>query len=100
MNKKSLKKLTVIGTRWLIGLIVVFSLIAVNYSLFTGVKPASAQSTGDLEKQLKEKQEEIKKVQAQLEDSQKQEKTLKTQLQVIDSQVKITLLKIDRKSVV
>lgn len=54
-----------------------------------------AQSTDDLEKQLKEKQEEIKKVQSQLEDAQKQEKTLKTQLQVIDSQVKITLLKID-----
>ncbi len=63
--------------------------------LFTSIAPTKAQSTDDLEKQLQEKQEQIKQVQSQLDDAQKQEKTLKTQLQVIDNQVKITLLKID-----
>lgn len=59
------------------------------------LSPVSAQSPDDLEKQLQEKQAEIKKVEDQLAQSQTQEKTLKTQLTVIDNQTKLTLLRID-----
>jgi peptidoglycan hydrolase CwlO-like protein len=91
MNKPFFKKIMVLGI-WLI-----IGFISLSAFIFPYLTPQSvhAQSSSDLEKQLKEKQEEIKKVQSQLEDAQKQEKTLKTQLQVIDNQVKITLLKID-----
>lgn len=98
MITKYFKKLLQTRTRpvlyglFTLTLLTFFFLPTTNYQLLT---TSYAQSPGDLEKQLKEKQDEIKKVQVQLEDAQKQEKTLKTQLQVIDSQVKITLLKID-----
>lgn len=80
-----------------LGIWLIIGFISLSAFIFPYLTPQSvyAQSSSDLEKQLKEKQEEIKKVQSQLEDAQKQEKTLKTQLQVIDNQVKITLLKID-----
>lgn len=74
---------------------VVFTTLTLPFTIYHSPSTIYAQSSDDLEKQLKDKQEEIKKVQSQLDDAQKQEKTLKTQLQVIDNQVKITLLKID-----
>ena len=55
-----------------------------------------AQSDADLDRQLREKQEQIRKVEAQLDQAQKEEKTLKSQLQVIDSQTELTELKIDK----
>src|SRR5687768_4926100 len=54
-----------------------------------------AQSDEDLEKQLSAKQDEIKKVQAQLEEAQNQEKSLKQTLSFIDKQISLTNLKID-----
>lgn len=54
-----------------------------------------AESAGDIDQQLKSKQEEIKQVQEQLDQTQKQEKTLKTQVAVIDNQTKLTTLKIE-----
>ncbi len=76
-------------------IVFLFSALFLQPTYYHLLTPVHAQSSADLEKQLKEKQEEIKKVQSQLEEAQKQEKTLKTQIQVIDNQVKITLLKID-----
>ncbi len=54
-----------------------------------------AESTDDLQKQLTEKQAEIQKLEAHLQDAKNQEKTLKQQLDLIDGQTKITTLKID-----
>lgn len=68
-----------------------FSIILANCS-----SNVFAQSSDDLDKQLQDKQEEIKQAEAQLADAQKQEKTLNSQLQLIDSQTKVTLLKIDQ----
>lgn len=54
-----------------------------------------AQSTEDLENELRNKREEIKKVEDQLNEAKTQEKTLKTQLTFIDNQVKVTELKME-----
>lgn len=54
-----------------------------------------AQSAEELSKQLKDKQEEIVKLEAELDNSRKQEKTLKQQLDIIDGQTKVTGLKIE-----
>lgn len=55
----------------------------------------NAQSDSELDKQLKEKREEIAKLEDQLAQTKKQEKTLKSQLEYIDGQTKLTLLKIE-----
>lgn len=78
---------------WLMVFLASFALLP--FTIHHSPHTIFAQSSDDLEKQLKEKQDEIKKVQSQLEDAQKQEKTLKTQLQVIDNQVIITTLKME-----
>lgn len=54
-----------------------------------------AQSSDELSKQLQEKQAEIQKLEAHLQDSRNQEKSLKTQLDLIDGQTKVTTLKIE-----
>lgn len=54
----------------------------------------TAQSSEDLDKQLREKQEEISKLEDQLSAAKEQEKTLKSQIQVIDTQAKIAELRI------
>lgn len=53
-----------------------------------------AQTIQDLDKSLKEKQEQIRKVEEQLNQTQAQKKTLKSQLDYIDGQTKLTELKI------
>lgn len=55
---------------------------------------AFAQSIDELDKQLQEKRDQIKQIQAQLDQAKTQEKTLNNQLQYIDGQTKLTLLKI------
>lgn len=62
-----------------------------NYKLQT----TFAQTSDELSKQLKEKQDQINELQQQLQQAQGKEKTLKSQLNIIDGQTKITLLKID-----
>lgn len=62
--------------------------------LFIFPQAVFAQSVSDLEKQLQEKREEIKRVESQLKDLQTQEKTLKSQLQFIDSQTQLTQLRV------
>ncbi|MDP3948227.1 MAG: peptidoglycan DD-metalloendopeptidase family protein [bacterium] len=57
--------------------------------------PIYAQSSDELANQLKDKQAEIAKLEAQLADTRKQEKTLKSQLNLIDGQTKVTTLKIE-----
>jgi len=57
--------------------------------------PAFAQSNEELSKQLQEKQAEIAKLEAQLENVRGNERTLKSQLNIIDSQGKVTTLKIE-----
>jgi peptidoglycan hydrolase CwlO-like protein len=64
-------------------------------SLFIFSPTVWGQSADDLEKQLQEKQEEIKKVQSQLDEVQNKEKSLKDTLQFIDKQTALTNLKID-----
>lgn len=53
-----------------------------------------AQSIQDLDKNLKEKQEEIRKVEEQLSQTRAQKTTLKSQLDYINGQTKLTELKI------
>lgn len=55
-----------------------------------------AQSDSDLDNELRQKQEQIKKIEQQLDSAQREEKTLKSQLQIIDSQTQLTELKIDK----
>lgn len=59
------------------------------------LSPVQAQSTDELATKLKEKQEEIAKLEAQLDQTKTQEKTLKSQLNIIDGQAKVTSLKIE-----
>ena len=68
------------------------------YHLPYTINPVFAQSAEELTKQLQEKQEEITKLEAQLDISRKQEKTLKQQLDIIDGQTKVTSLKIEETS--
>lgn len=70
-------------------LILFFLLLATGGLIF-------AQNIVDLDKQLKEKQEEIKKLESQLAEVREQEKTLKSQLAFIDGQNKLTHLKIEQ----
>lgn len=62
--------------------------------LFVFTPLAQAQTIEDLDKNLKDKQEQIKKVEEQLSTTQAQKKTLKSQLDYIDGQTKLTELKI------
>lgn len=64
-------------------------LLSYPYSIY-------AQSSEDLDKQLKQKREEIAKLETQLEEIRGQEKTLKSQLAFIDGQTKLTHLKIEQ----
>lgn len=77
---------------------VFFSLITaltlITY-LITPFTPIHAQSDAELDKQLREKREEISKLEDQLAQAQKQEKTLKSQLDYIDGQTRLTILKIE-----
>ena len=59
------------------------------------ITPVFAQSTDELTVQLEEKQAEIAKLEAHLQDARNQEKTLKSQLALIDGQTQITKLKIE-----
>lgn len=66
--------------------------------LFTvpcNLPPVIAQSPDELTSQIQEKQEEIKKLEANLEDVRNKEKSLKSQLAIIDGQTQITTLKIE-----
>lgn len=54
-----------------------------------------AQSSEDLDKQLREKQEQIKKLEEQLSQAQAQEKTLSSQLKYIDGQTSLTELRME-----
>ncbi|MFH1536068.1 MAG: hypothetical protein ABIC96_03295, partial [Patescibacteria group bacterium] len=62
---------------------------------FVFITPVFAQSTDELTVQLEEKQAEIAKLEAHLQDARNQEKTLKSQLALIDGQTQITKLKIE-----
>jgi len=57
---------------------------------FFKIFPVFAEDQNDLNAQLQTKHEEIKKLEAHLQDARKTEKTLKSQLDLIDSQTKIT----------
>lgn len=59
------------------------------------IQKTYAQSTDELDKQLREKQQQIQEVTSQLDNAQNQEKTLKSQLNVIETQNKLTNLRID-----
>lgn len=72
----------------------IFLLLCV-ISLFALIPAFADTSPDQLTQQLKEKQEEIKKLEAHLADSKDQEKTLKSQLNLIDGQTKVTTLKIE-----
>lgn len=74
--------------------LLVFSFAAFVF-LYPIITPAFAESPDELAQQLKDKQAEIAKLEAQLADAQKQEKTLKSQLNLIDGQTKVTTLKIE-----
>lgn len=65
------------------------------FSLAFLLRPAFAESTDELARQLQDKQAEIQKLEDQLAQSRNQEKTLKSQLNLIDGQAKITSLKIE-----
>lgn len=62
---------------------------------FLRISTTYADDSNDLNVQLQAKQEEIKKLEAHLQDARNTEKTLKSQLNLIDGQTKITILKIE-----
>lgn len=62
---------------------------------FVILNPIYAQSPDELANQLRDKQAEIAKLEAQLAGARNQEKTLKSQLDLIDGQTKVTTLKIE-----
>ncbi len=57
--------------------------------------PIHAQNSDDLSQQIQNKQAEIAKLEAQLNEARNTEKTLKSQLNLIDGQAKVTTLKIE-----
>ena len=57
--------------------------------------PIHAQSAEELAQQLRDKQAEIAKLEAHLQDAKNQERTLKSQLDIIDGQTQVTILKIE-----
>lgn len=75
---------------------IILSFIIVNSAFIISPHYTYAQSDSDLDNELRQKQEQIKKVEAQLDVAQKEERTLKSQLQIIDSQTELTELKIDK----
>ncbi|MEK7092466.1 MAG: hypothetical protein AAB907_02480, partial [Patescibacteria group bacterium] len=70
-------------------------LLVFSFAAFLFFSPVHAESPDELANQLRDKQAEIAKLEAQLVDAQKQEKTLKSQLDLIDGQTKVTTLKIE-----
>ncbi|OGE30552.1 hypothetical protein A3C59_00185 [Candidatus Daviesbacteria bacterium RIFCSPHIGHO2_02_FULL_36_13] len=70
-------------------------LLAVSLSALLFITPVFAEDTSALSNALLEKQAEIEKLEAHLNDARKQEKSLKTQLDLIDGQTKVTTLKIE-----
>lgn len=73
-----------------------FTILVICYLLLTARLPLSlAQSEEDLDKQLRQKQEEIERIEGQLEEAKNQEKTLNSQLKIIDSQLKLKQLQIE-----
>lgn len=76
---------------FLTSLFFLLSPLTINYPPST----TYAQSDEELDRQLREKQEEIRKLEGQLAETQAQEKTLNSQLKYIDGQIKLTELKIE-----
>jgi len=70
-------------------------LLVFSFSAFVFLYPTFAQTTEELSNQLKDKEAEIQKLEAHLQDARNQERTLKTQLDLIDGQTKVTTLKIE-----
>ena len=79
--------------------ILAISLLFISYFLspvsYSTVPSVHAQTIDELADQLKQKREEIKKVESQLAQAQQEEKTLQSQLNYIDAQNKLTQLKIE-----
>lgn len=65
------------------------------FLLVTLVPITFAQSDEELDRELRSKQEEIKKLEGQLAQAQVQEKTLNSQLKIIDGQIKLTELRLE-----
>lgn len=72
-------------------LVLIFSLFTFHFVLFA---PTFAQ-TDELTQKIQDKQTEIAKLEAQLDEAHNREKTLKSQLDLIDGQTKVTELKIE-----
>lgn len=70
-------------------------IVILTLFLLLAPTPTYAQSAEELDKQLREKQEEIKKLEGQLAQAQKEEKSLKASLDFIDGQTNLTELKIE-----
>ena len=78
----------------------VFLLLTLSFLFFpltTNRQPPTvfAEDSSDLSIQLQEKQAEIQKLEAHLQDAKNTERTLKSQLDLIDGQTKVTTLKIE-----
>lgn len=73
----------------------IFIFVLITFLLVTPFN-VLAQSVDELDKSLREKQEQIRQVEQQLAAAQNQEKTLSSQLQFIDNQNKLTELKVQQ----
>ncbi|MBI2196412.1 peptidoglycan DD-metalloendopeptidase family protein [Candidatus Daviesbacteria bacterium] len=71
------------------------ALLTFIFLTFSFLYPAHAESPDELANQLRDKQAEIAKLEAQLAGTRNQEKTLNSQLNLIDGQTKVTTLKIE-----
>ncbi len=70
-------------------------LLFLGFSFLVSIFITPAFAEDDLQQQLQQKQEEIHKLEVQLQATRGQEKTLKSQLNLIDGQTHVTTLKID-----
>lgn len=75
--------------------LIILLLSTLLIQILSSNKIAIVKAEDDLDRQLREKQEEIQRVLAQLDSTKHQEKTLKSQLETIDNQTKLTKLKMD-----
>ncbi len=73
-------------------LVLFFFLLSIFYFLPSSI---NAQSADELDKQLKEKQGQIKELEGRLAQTQNEEKSLKSSLDFIDGQTNLTVLKIE-----
>src|SRR3989344_2784460 len=91
---KIFKKFTIYNVQFTISLLSIV-LICILHTIYS-IPYTFAQSFDELDRELKEKQDQIKQAEEKLAQTRDQKKTLESQLSYIDGQISLTELKIDQ----